>query len=323
MTDWRPTATVQAARNRARVLRRIRGYFEANDVLEVDTPALSPYAASDTQIESLEIKNSLVSRQPMYLHTSPEFCMKRLLAAGYPDIFSICRVFRDGESGRHHQPEFTMVEWYRLGFGLRAIVDDTLNMISAALKSDRLMGDHVEHDYRDIFIKTIELDPLTATVDELAGAAKADEKLKQSIGDERDDWLDLLVATRVTPVFEADRLTVVKHYPASQAALARLCPDNSRVADRFEVFLGTVELANGYVELTDTDEQSRRIAADNEDRRRRGRPLRPHDSSLLAALRNGLPCCAGVAMGLERLQMVDDGTDDIRDVICFSFVADK
>ena len=321
MTDWRPTATVQAARNRAAILRRVRDYFEVHDVLEVDTPALSPYAVSDTQIESLEIGTSLVSRRPMYLHTSPEFCMKRLLAAGYPDIFSVCRVFRDGESGRHHQPEFTMIEWYRLNFDLRAIIDDTLNLINTALDSDRFAENHVVLDYQDVFVEAIGVNPLTADIQELVNAAQADEPLMQSIGEEHDDWLDFLLATRVAPLFAADQLTVLRHYPASQAALARLCPDDTRVADRFEVFLGTVELANGFVELTDADELSKRIQADDEVRRRRGLSLRPHDNSLHAAMQSGLPCSAGVAIGLERLQMIHDATDDIRNVVSFSFEA--
>ena len=155
-------------------MRRIRDYFEATDVLEVDTPALSPYAVSDVQIESLEIQESLVSRRPMFLHTSPEFCMKRLLSAGYPDIFSICRVFRDGESGQRHEPEFTMVEWYRLGLGLQDIIDDTLGAIVAALNSDVLAKDIDQYDYRDIFIETANVDPMTATIDEFAKAAQAD-----------------------------------------------------------------------------------------------------------------------------------------------------
>ncbi len=302
---------------------RIRDYFEAADVLEVDTPALSPYAVSDVQIESLEIQESLVSRRAMFLHTSPEFCMKRLLSAGYPDIFSICRVFRDGESGLRHQPEFTMVEWYRLGLGLQDIIDDTIGVIVAALNSDVLAKKIDQYDYRDIFIETANVDPITATIDEFAKAAQADRDLCQSIGPERDDWLDLLLATRVGPAFKTDRLTVLRHYPASQAALARLCPNDSRVADRFEVFLGPVELANGYIELVDGTEQSRRIRADNEVRRRRNRTVRPHDRSLLAALEAGLPASAGVAMGFERLQMIHDGTDDIRDVITFSFETDE
>jgi len=321
MTNWRPTAGVQAARIRAAMMRRIRNYFEAADVLEVDTPVLSPYAVSDTQIESFEIPSSLVGQRPMFLHTSPEFCMKRLLCAGYPDIFSICRVFRDGESGRRHQPEFTMIEWYRREHGLCEIIDDTLGMIHAALTTTILAKEPLQIDYRDSFLKTANVDPLTASVDEMAHAAFADGDLRQSVGEERDDWLDLILTTRVAPAFDKDRLTVLRHYPASQAALARLCPNDPRVADRFEVFFGPVELANGYVELTDAEEQSRRIHRDNEDRLRRGRRIRPYDTAFLAALGSGLPACAGVAVGFERLQMIQDRTDDMHDVITFSFEA--
>ena len=319
MRDWQPASGPGAAARRAAMKRRIRTYFENRHVLEVDTPYLSPYAVSDPQIESLEISRSDVSNEPLYLHTSPEFYMKRLLAADFPDIYSICRVFRDGESGRLHQPEFTMVEWYRLGMGLDDIVNDTIGVIKAAL--DRTIdADQVE--YRDVFMSACGVDPLDADIGALVAAAGADEELKQAVGDERDDWLDLLLATQVTPTFAADRLTVLRHYPASQAALARLCPADSRVADRFEVFLGPVELANGYVELTDAAEQARRIESDNAARRRRGRPVRPVDELLIQAMEAGLPECAGVALGLERLQMLWHKTDDIGKVITFAYRED-
>ena len=296
--------------------RRVRAYFDSQHVLEVDTPVLSPYAVSDPQIESLEISSCQVSGDPLYLHTSPEFYMKRLLAADFPDIYSICRVFRDGESGRLHQPEFTMVEWYRLGMTLDEIVADTTGVIRAALDTEIGIS---ELDYRDAFIAACDIDPLTADVGQLTDAADADDGLRTAVGAERDDWLDLLLATRVIPGFTPGQLTVLRHYPASQAALARLCPDDDRVADRFEVFLGPVELANGYVELTDAAEQARRIEADNEARQRRGRPVRPVDELLLAAMEAGLPECAGVALGLERLQMLFNKTDDIGNVITFTF----
>ena len=321
MTHWRPASGPQTAASRAAMLRRIRTYFDKLEILEVDTPALSPCAVSDTQIESLEIPRSTVSSRPLYLHTSPEFCMKRLLAAGYPDIFSICRVFRDGESGRQHQPEFTLIEWYRLNFSLQAIIDDTVAVIRAALAAAAPTALQL-YDYRALFVDVLGVDPLEAPIEILADAAGADEALRAAIGDARDDWLDLLLATRIAPGFSTESLTVVRHYPASQAALARLCPGDSLVADRFEIFLGPVELANGYVELTDAREQQQRIEADNANRRLRQRRERPVDSALLAALEHGLPACAGVAMGLERLQMLHDKTDDIRDVITFAFEAD-
>jgi lysyl-tRNA synthetase class 2 len=305
------------------MMRRVRACFDAAGVLEVDTPALAAAAVSDTQIESLAIDSSAVSSAPLFLHTSPEFCMKRLLADGYPDIFSICRVFRDGEAGRQHQPEFTMIEWYRLGMNLSDIIEDTVHVIEYALDDMAPVTAPVRLDYREAVLDATDLDPLTVDIESLVRATGADDRLRDAIGQEKDDWLDLLLATLVVPSFARDRLTVLKHYPASQAALARLCPANPAVADRFEIFLGPIELANGYVELTDAVEQSARIEADNETRARRGRSVRPVDSNLLAALASGLPECAGVAMGLERLQMIHDQADDIRDVITFAFETDQ
>ncbi|MBT8082074.1 MAG: EF-P lysine aminoacylase GenX [Gammaproteobacteria bacterium] len=321
MTNWRPSAGPRAALSRANLMRRIRGHFDAAGMLEVDTPALSPYAVSDLQIESFAIAASAVSRRPLYLHTSPEYCMKRLLAAGFPDIYSICRVFRDSESGRQHQPEFTMIEWYRLGMGLGEIIEDTLTLLDAALGDASPVGAPIIIDYADTMQQICGIDVHDADTAALADAAGADAALRAAIGDAPDDWLDLLLATRVLTTFAPDRLTVLRHYPASQAALARLCPSDPRLADRFEVFSGPVELANGYVELTDAREQAERIGHDNDVRERRGRARRPVDQNLLDALATGLPQCAGVAMGLERLQMVHDNTDDIRDVITFAFDA--
>ena len=300
------------------MLQRLRAYFDAESVLEVDTPSLSATAVSDTNIESLEVRTDL-TEAALYLHTSPEFCMKRLLASGYPDIYSICRVYRDGEVGRSHQPEFTMVEWYRLGFGLADIIADTLEAIAMALDDPMLARDVLIIDYRNAFMNVSNIDPLRASIDELAIAADADDELRRALGDARDDWLDLILATKIAPTFTADKFTVLQHYPASQAALAQICPADASVADRFEVFMGPVELANGYVELTDAGIQAERIENDQAVRESRGQITRPHDQSLLAALESGLPACAGVAMGLERLQMMHDKTDDIRNVISFSF----
>lgn len=318
VTDWRPTAGPESARRRAAMLRRLRDHFAETDVLEVDTPALSSSAASDVQIESLEVR-SVLSDAPLYLHTSPEFCMKRLLASGYPDIYSICRVYRDGEVGRRHQPEFTMVEWYRLGFQLEAIIGDTLATIAAALGDSSVTDTVVIADYRELFVRVLGLDPITAPIEELANAADADHDLRTALGNERDAWLDLLSSTQIATGFSHDSLTVVRHYPATQSALARVCPADDSVADRFEIFAGPLEVANGYVELTDPDTQAQRIDCDLATRNRRGQAVRPHDKSLIAALHAGLPPCAGVAMGLERLQMVHDQTDDIRNVIPFLF----
>lgn len=300
------------------MLRRLRNYFDRESVLEVDTPALSASAVSDIHIESLTVSSCLTAA-PLFLQTSPEFCMKRLLASGFPDIYSICRVFRDAEVGRGHQPEFTMIEWYRLDFNLGEIITDTIAAIAVALDEPSLIDQMVAVEYKDAFLCACGIDPFDAPVSDLASAAGADEDLCSTLGDNRGDWLDLLMTTRVAPSFTTEQLTVVKHYPAAQAALSRICPDDMSVADRFEVFMGAVELANGYVELTDARVQADRIANDQAERLRRNIPERPHDQNLIAALESGLPACAGVAVGLERLQMMHDKTDDIRNVIPFPF----
>jgi len=305
---------VAAARSRAALLERARAYFAAAGILAVDTPALTRYAVTDPHIDSLTAQSSTGG---YFLHTSPEFCMKRLLAAGFPDIYSICRVFRDGESGARHAPEFTMIEWYRLGYSLAAIVEDTLRLIARCLDDPALAGRVEIVDYDEALRRHAGLDAFGASIDELAAVTAAGDRLRREIGDERDVWLDLVMSTVVAPSLPADRLTVIRHYPASQAALARTCPADARVADRFEVFRGAMELANGYVELTDADVQRRRFDDDLDMRQRLGREAVPWDRHLVDALRAGLPDCAGVAVGLERLQMVLDGTDDIRDVMTF------
>ena len=316
---WRPTAGPDVARLRAAMLKRVRLFFQEQDVLEVDTPALSGAAVSDPNIESISASLALDRTRPYFLHTSPEFCMKRLLCAAYPDIYQVCKVFRDNEAGRTHQPEFTMVEWYRLGFDLERIIRDTLDFIATTLDDKTLPGSSLQLSYREAFLQYAGCDPLTADVAILSGLTGADDSLRRSVGDDRDAWLDLLLDTEVVPRFATDRLTILRHYPISQAALARPCPTNDMLADRFEVFLGRFELANGYVELTDPDEQLRRIANDQQVRISNGQENRPVDNAFIAAMKAGLPACAGVAAGFDRLLMIHAGTDDIRNVQTFAF----
>ncbi len=312
MSGWRPVTGWQIAARRAALLDRVRAYFAAHDVLPVDTPVLSGATVTDPMIESIATADG------RWLATSPEFAMKRLLAAGYPDICSIGRVFRGGESGRRHRPEFTMVEWYRLNYGLAAIIDDTLRLIAHALEAPALVDTAVQYDYADLFIDFVNVDPLSAPLENVIAAADPDPGLHDALGDRRGDWLDLVLATIIAPQLPGDRLTVVRHYPIAQGALARACPADARVADRFEVFAGSLELANGYVELVDADEQARRFEHDLEERRRRGLPQVPVDQRLLAALGAGLPECAGVALGFERLHMFAENVDDIREVLAFA-----
>lgn len=315
MNDWRPGSGAAVATRRAELLERVRSYFAKQNVLAVDTPSLSHSAATDPNIESVSV-DAVPTRK--YLHTSPEFFMKRLLAAGYPDIYSICRVYRGGESGMHHLPEFTMIEWYRRGYELSDIIDDTTTFIAAVLQRPELSAETILWDYRELFLDCLNIDPFAATIDDLARAAKADPDLRVLLGERRDAWLDLLMAARVASQLDESGLTVVQHFPATQAALARICPQNELMADRFEVFLGKLELANGYVELTDPVEQARRMQSDREVRKELGLPEMPVDENLLSALESGLPDCAGVALGFERLHMLDAQTDDIRDVVTFA-----
>lgn len=296
------------------MLSRVREYFQEQGVLAVDTPALSAYASSDPNIDSFSL---LRASEEAWLHTSPESSMKCLLAAGYPDIYSICRVFRDGERGAHHLPEFTMLEWYRLAFQLPEIIRDTTKLIACCLDRDTLSRDIEIIDYADAFDR-VGIDIFAASCDEMAAAAGADGTTRQSLGEDRAAWLDLLLVSKIVPAFATDRLTVLQHYPRAQAALARICPGDGRVADRFEVFFGAMELANGYVELTDADEQRDRFRKDTTDRRAAGKSELPADELLLAALQHGLPECAGVAVGFERLQMIYEDTNHIDNVVTFA-----
>ena len=311
---WRPASDVATARRRARMMADARRFFGERDVLEVDTPLLSSTTVSDPHIESVQAS---LRGQPYFLQTSPEYFMKRLLCSGYPDIYQVCKVFREGESGRRHSPEFTMVEWYRHGFGLNRMMRETTEFITALLEPPRLAAPPLLTDYRGAFRTHAGLDPADASVAALAEAADADERLTGSLGEDRDAWLDLLLSTRVVPCFPPRRLTVLYHYPASQASLARRCPEDPSVADRFEVFYGDLELANGFVELRDAKEQARRFAEDREMRARRNQVQHPPDRRLLAALESGLPDCAGVAVGFERLLMINEMTDDIRETQTF------
>jgi lysyl-tRNA synthetase class 2 len=279
------------------MLKRAREYFEKRNVLEVDTPALSRFAVSDPHIESIEVDLRLAPGQDWFLQTSPEYFMKRLLAAGYPDIYEICKVFRDSEDGRHHQPEFTLVEWYRLGLGLNDIIQDAADFISCLVDGDRLREAPRSLSYRQAF-------------QDYAGEEYAECDRAS---------LDLMLVEKVLPQFPSDRLTILYHYPANQAALARICPDDASVADRFEVFAGSLELANGYVELVDATEQAERFGNDLTSRKAEGKSIRPLDNGFLAALESGLPACAGVAVGFDRLMMLNTRVDDIRSVLTFPF----
>lgn len=297
------------------MLRRAREFFESRDVLEVDTPILCRYAVTDPHIESLSARSSL--RSPLFLQTSPEYRMKRLLAAGFGDIFQVAKVFRDGESGRRHLPEFTLVEWYRVDYGLRQIMDETIEFVATALQRSDLGSGAGFFTYAEAFGRVANLDPHTASVQQLADCLGADDELRNALANDRDAWLDLLLAERIVPDFAEDRLTVLHHYPKSQAALARLSTNDANCAERFEVFYGNVELANGFVELIDADEQLARFQSDRNSRREKHLPVHDIDENLINALRAGVPPCAGVAVGFDRLLMLEQGETDIASISHF------
>ena len=251
--------------------------------------------------------------------------MKRLLAAGSGPIYQICRAFRDGEAGHRHNPEFTLLEWYRPGWDHHALMDE-VEAFLAQILGERWKDPQAERlRYRDAFRRHLGLDPLTAPTADLRRAAEGLSGAVQGLDPEdRDAWLDLLVSLGVEPHLGRGRPTFLHDYPARQAALARIRQDGTdegseAVAERFEVFVDGVELANGYHELTDAAEQLRRFEADLAERRRRGLPEVPIDEHLLAALKAGLPPCAGIALGLDRLLMVLAKTEAIADVVAFPF----
>lgn len=310
-SEWRPSASLEVLRRRAALLADIRAFFASRGVLEVETPYLSAAAATDPHLQSPAVEGG------RFLHTSPEFPMKRLLAAGSGDIWQLCRVFRGAEAGRHHNPEFTLLEWYRQGLSVEVLADEVV-MLVMGVAPELALNAPLRMSYREAFLEHAGLDPLAADTNGCAARARA---LGVAVDAEldRDGWLDLLLTHVVAPRFSADRLTILHGYPASQAALARLDPDDLRVACRFEVFLGDLELANGFHELADADEQARRFATDNAARRRMGLPEMPVDKRLLTALAVGLPDCAGVALGVDRLLLRCCGLDDIRAVLAFAW----
>lgn len=318
---WRPVATPAALRSRAVMLASARKFFADRDILEVETPLLGSSAVTDPHIQSIALR---VQDSKLWLRTSPEYHMKRLLAANPQDIYQIGKVFRDGESGLQHQPEFTMIEWYRLGFGMPEMINETCELIRRLSQHGELqIPAHKTVRYADAFQQACGLNPLTATLAEVRSTAQSmlkdilDEQLLQKIGDDRAGWLDLLVSHIVNPSLGNDVLHVIIDYPAEQALLARLHPDNEAIAERFEVFFNGIELANGYCELRNASEQARRFQTDNERRQALGLSHVAADDALLAALESGLPACAGVAVGLDRLQMLAYQHDSIAATLSF------
>jgi lysyl-tRNA synthetase class 2 len=318
--DWQPSASSGALRLRAGVYRRIREFFHQRQVLEVETPMLSEAGNTDPNIESFQLQfsgTSLAGGKTRWLRTSPEFPMKRLLASGLGDCYELGRVFRNGEFGRRHNPEFTMLEWYRVGWSHLELIEECITLVQDvfALKGIELPVRRLS--YAGLFLELAGIEPHTAGDAQLRAAVLAKVDIDPE-GLRRDDFLDLLMTHCIEPQLPRLSLTVVYDFPASQCALARIRPGAVPVAERFELYLGPAELANGYHELTDAAEQNRRFDRDLMLRGQRGACAVPKDQRLIRAL-GSMPGCAGVAMGIDRLMMALLDAEKLAETVAFDF----
>ncbi len=318
--DFLPTAELRLLKYRAELLRRLRETFNSHGYWEVETPLLSHESVVDAHLDPFVVE------QRYFLQTSPELGMKRLLTAGADAIFQITRAFRRGEQGRLHNPEFTMAEWYRNGDTYHDQMDFVEILIRAATTDS---PEHSGVQLTDTPFPRRTFDEVFRDILGCGVKGKSCEELKQiatdrqltipeTLGtDDRDGWLNLLLAELVEPHLGRQGPEFVYDYPASQAALARLDPADPLVAQRFELYINGLEICNGYDELTDADELRQRIVCESAKRTREGLPPLPEPQRLLAAMEYGLPNCSGVALGFDRLMMVLTGADNIADIIAF------
>lgn len=314
MTDWKPGTALERLQDRAQLLASIRQFFSARNVLEVETPLLTHSTATDVFINSFSVTDSARSKSHAgFLQTSPEFAMKRMLAAGSGPIYQLCKAFRAEESTRMHNREFTMLEWYRPGFSLSALMDEVEQLMQHTLHCKAIQ----RISYRDLFLQHLDFDPHQIGFDDLRTRA-SDEIDFNSETLTATDYLQQLLAQCIEPALP--EFCFIYNYPVAQAALAAtgLDEQGQRVAHRFELFGKGMEIANGYFELTDATEQRARFEADNARRRKLQLPEYPIDEKLLAALTSGLPACAGVALGVDRLLMLKVGATHISEVISFA-----
>ena len=318
---WRPGASLAVLRARAALLRALRTFLHSAGILEVDTPILAysadPEPALDPIHATCRTPGNAASRV-CYLQTSPEFAMKRLVAAGSGPIFQITKAFRDGEVGRRHNPEFSLLEWYRPSFDHQRLMDEVGALVRHCLDQPDLTEERIS--YRALFRRYMGIDPIDASLAQLrSSAVQRISGVADVALDDRDGWLDILLTHHIEPKLGRGRLTFVYDYPRTQAALARLDPIDATVANRFELYFQGVELANGFNELRDPVEQERRFLADNRLRERLGKAAVPIDQKFLAALRHGMPDVSGVALGVDRLLMLQLGVEDIDQVLSFSW----
>jgi lysyl-tRNA synthetase class 2 len=321
---WQPTLTWQNAQKRAVILQQIRQFFAERNVIEVETPTLSQGTVTDVYLDAFVCKynfladSSIEQSVDLYLQTSPEFHMKRLLAAGYGCIYSLAKAFRHEQAGRHHNPEFTMLEWYRIGFNQF----DLMLEVSELLKSILSCNEPLFISYQDIFIKTVNIDPLTASFAELVTVLEHYDKSADWLIEQNDPdaLLQFIFTEVIEPTIGINAPCFIYNFPVAQASLAKVSPEDARVAERFECYYRGIELVNGFNELTDADEQVARFEEDNMKRRAQGLVERPIDVNFISALNHGLPQCSGVALGVDRLVMLAININVISEVQSFSIV---
>jgi lysyl-tRNA synthetase class 2 len=302
---------------RAQLLALVRQFFQQRDVVEVCTPVLSQAAGTDPGIEPFSTRYlgpGYPDGLELYLHSSPEFAMKRLLAAGSGAIYQIAQVFRNGEYGARHNPEFTLLEWYRPGFDHHDLMQEVASLVCHCL-NESLPVEKIS--YSELFQNQFGWDPLQADTGQMKETAKQYDVDTGSL-EHPDEYLDLLMSMVLEPTLGDGRLTFIHDYPASQASLARLNRNNPQLASRFELYCQGVELANGFHELTDAREQRSRFEQENHQRQQLGLLPMPLDENFLHALKKGLPDCSGVALGLDRLLMLKQGGEQLRDVLTFA-----
>lgn len=317
MSDWRPSASQERLAARAALMQQVRHFFHTRGVMEVETPLLCQGTVPDSGIEIFSVPMQDADSPDRYLQTSPEFAMKRLLASGSGDIFQIAKAFRQEEKGRYHNPEFTLLEWYRVGWDHVALMSEVAGLVGDALGCD---GWQI-WPYRALFIEILGVDPLAEDVDATRLLDVAHAKLG-SVPDglDRDALLDILMSHCIEPAIRDWGIVFVTDFPLSQAALARTIEvANTAVAARFECYVAGRELANGYWEQSDPVALATQLDAENERRRQRGLPERPIDERLLAAQRQGFPDCAGVALGIDRLLAMQASADSLTEVISFDW----
>ena len=313
---WQPPAPIENLLKRAKIMKNIRQFFADRGVLEVETPVLSEFSVTDVHLSTFQTQFlSPFEREakPLYLMTSPEYHMKRLLAAGSGAIYQLCKVFRNEEAGKRHNPEFTMLEWYRPYFDMYRLINEVDDLLQEILDCEPAES----FSYQFVFQTYVGLDPLSATKAQLIEKARK-YGLQCQEDENRDTLLQFLFSEVVEANIGKERPTAVYHFPSTQAALAQVSSEDHRVAERFEFYYKGLELANGFHELDDAKEQIRRFNADNVEREKMGLPPQALDTRFLASLEAGMPNCSGVALGVDRLVMIALDAEHIRDVMAFS-----